>query len=225
MKEIGRPLRPWEQDLISPVAQSVDLISFVIITLVAFYIFYKLNTISKVSPTNSISYLRTAFLFFGIAYLTRIVILLLPMREFPLLFVGISSMIIFPFFSLLGISYLIASLYADKIKNEWVMYVLPIVLLVLSVVVRGRVLTGFLIIFSIVIFGGFLLALIMKMRMSKKKKLSLYLIYFLLALAWLISVLSIPLVFLLDIDRYAISIFITVVFLVILRKVINIFKL
>lgn len=172
---------------------SSELLFTAIVVILCFIIYFKTKEIYDLSKHKGIYYFRNAFLFFGLAYLARFlfnifmisgnVFDLIPHKQFLMPFMLIPT----GYFGSMAIFYSVYSMIWKKIKEQkflWWSNLVAVVLTTLSVVSRSPEILAILQ-SALVIFG-----LIMIMKMPKKQKMRIGVIYLLLYIFWLGSVLT-----------------------------------
>lgn len=167
----------------------VELFATFLIFLLCIFIYFKIKSFSNLISHKGIEYFQKGFLCFSISYLILFIEIICKIFkialhfDYPLMFAFIGL------FQLLGISYLLASMFSKQIKQWHIFLSIPTVMMV-GVLIQTRV---FVLIYSVILILllGYISYLKLRENKSKKKLFSnIYIIYILIFLSWVIQVLS-----------------------------------
>lgn len=167
---------------ISPIAQYFEFLFIILIVLSCLTIYYLTRELYALTEHKGIKYFRKGFLFIGLAH----ILMLLTQNIIPHTFaLGIGfqhfSQMIFGLFNFIGLGFLLASLFPEKIK-EWQLYMWGICLILFGIIFAPFI---FFIYTTILIFGiGIISFLKIRERKIKKNKVfsHMYLMYLILSL-------------------------------------------
>lgn len=173
---------------LNPLIISLELISLLIIILVCFLIFIKTREIYNLSGHRGIGFFRTGFFFFGIGAIINLMHIIFIFfkihRE-----LGFNMKIIFIFasiFTLIGLLYLLFSLFSKKIKNDYFSYIFIPIIFLIFLFIKDRYLISLIhIILTIIIIG---IIFYLRYKNNNKKFISkIFLIYILLFIFWFLN--------------------------------------
>lgn len=209
---------------------STEIIYSFVIILCSLMVYFGTKELYELSSHKGIGYLRKSFLFFAIAFFFRSFIKIFfiiteptrIMRHSFILF-QITTLFIFIFFSSIAIFYLIYSMMWKKWNHDknkiYIFYLLALAIALVSIMFNSVRIYFFI--------NALLLAFVLAViyfshrNQKKKKKNSLYIIYILLFVFWLLNVLDIhvPEVF----ETFQILIYLasTAIFMTILYRVLK----
>jgi len=175
---------PPHQFLASILTESVYTL---VISVLCFAIFMKTKEISDISRYRGIQFFRYSFLFFGIAYLSRLLLIAFAFQVSRRVIMPL-SMLITAYFSTMALMALAYSTIWKKIPEHsfWVSsQIIAIVLLAVILVFQNMQLM------LLIQLGLFLIAIVI-VEASKRKKFSkMRMVYLLLFLFWLVNLLII----------------------------------
>jgi hypothetical protein len=169
--------------------------SFVII-FCSLLVYFGTKELYELSSHKGIKYFRQAFLFFAIAYFFRSLIKFLVISfnlteivSFSYFFFGPLSLLLFVYFSSMGIFYLLYSVLWKKIGENkiYFFHILAIFLAAISLFFRDLYLN-----LAINLFLLFFVAIafLIAHKNSKKKKVSMYVIYLLFLIFWSLNIID-----------------------------------
>jgi hypothetical protein len=173
---------------------SVEVFLFLFLTLVCFFIYYKTKEIYELTSHRGIGYFRFGFLFFGLSSLVLFVMSILGAFNFEFRFF-LRFIIIF---QLVGVLYLLFSLFYKKLKYEWMIYIFTLFVLIFSLFFRSKFFLGILIFMIFLIIGVVSIYNYIYKKKSSKISSNIYLIYSLLFFLWVFRFLY----FVFDLDFY-----------------------
>ena len=190
----------------------IDVFSFFIISIICFYIFFKTKEIYLLTKHTGIYYLRRGFLVIGIASFLRLSFAI-TFRFNPELFFS-ELLYISGTLMLIGILYIFFSLFSKNLSNEKYVYIIPLSIALISLLSSLRFIPT-LFAMSIMISVGYISY--KKYFLEKKEhKSSLYIIYFLLFMFWLLNFTRIHLAIFFNFTAEILSLFSALVFVYIL---------
>ena len=168
---------------------SIEIFFTLIIIFSSLVIFYKTKDLYKLSNHRGIHFFRLGFFFIGISHIISLGILLF--RTFLIKYFSFSSIIylfrINDLFFLIGIIFLFSSMYSKKIKSHYI-YLVAFGIFLLTLIINSRLLFFFFTSISVILLGCIS---IYKLKTTKKKSFSsIYLIYMLIFISWLLALLS-----------------------------------
>lgn len=212
--------------MISPFHSSVELIYAAIIIIICIIIYTKTREIYQLSKYSGIHFFRQTFIFFGLAFLFRLIPLFFKLTELhrPEMRLGFFfGFFLFNYASSMAIFSIVRSLSWKRLQkqklfnNSWIYHIMAIVLATIPLLQKVHII-GSLIQITIIIFS---LIILIQHYPKTKKKFSTFMTYLLLLLFWMINIIitSIPRFMELTIDiLYLCSL---IVFSIILKKVIR----
>lgn len=168
------------------------LYTFVIVMICAF-IYIRTKEIYSLTKHEGIKYFRNGFLFFGLAYLSRILLHLVSLTSWayefliPRCFYNPVAMIAVSYMSTMALFYITYSIVWKKIKYKHIVLFANIIALLISVlafVSRSALIIGLIqlaLLISIIVFSIF---------MHKKSKNHSKALYLLIAIFWLLNILA-----------------------------------
>ena len=161
-----------------PVIIYLEIFFLLLTTISAFLIYFMTREIYQLTEHKGIKYFRRGFLFIAFANLGLLS---------TSLFMGlISKRFGFEFFvllNLIGVGYLFASIYSNKIR-EYFIYLLTITVFLIGFIFRTR---AFILLYSSVLIIALGVISFMKLKTEKRKKhfSQIYIIYILIFSSWL----------------------------------------
>jgi hypothetical protein len=204
--------------------------SFVIIAC-SLLVYHATKEMYDLSKYNGIKFFRYAFLFFAVAYFFRyfiqFVLLSLGLNsilDFSPNFIGWISLFVFLYSSSMAVFYLLYSLmwkkWGDSKSKNLLFHLLAIVIALIGLSFRGAEMY---LILNIIILGFvfFVLSIAYKDSKKKKKEKSLFIIYLLLFIFWILNVIDILLPSFLQLFQLIIYLISISLFMVILYKVLR----
>jgi hypothetical protein len=199
-----------------------DGLGLLIIIFSCFFIYFKTKKLETLSSHKGIEYFRKAFFFFGLSFLIRLIghfFRYLQITNFDFKFFMDLQILL----NFIASAYILYSLFWKKFNKEWLIYVGSIIILsLLKLAPKNKwffisVLPIF--VFAFMFFLG-------KKYMKTKNKISrqILIIYMFLVSSWIISGFGMFFTRIFDIERFYISYFLAIVFIMILYRVIEITK-
>jgi len=209
----------------------VELIYTLVVIASCFFIYRSTKEMYELTGHRGIKYFRNAFLFFGIAYFVRFFIRLfvialdLPrtLRVHPSVF-GQLNLFLFVFASTMAILYLLCSTIWKKFpeKGEFILYIVAFIVAAINMFEVNQLVT---IAIQLILLISTLVVSYFKIFGTEKEKkgnaIQLYVIYLLLFVFWTLNMLDILVPDFLRVVQLLIYAVSTLVFLVILYKVIK----
>jgi hypothetical protein len=173
---------------------SVELFLFLVITLVCFFIYFKTREVYELTSHKGIGYFRKGFVFFGLSSLIMVIVPILGPGYFDLRFLFKFIII----FQLVGVLYLLFSLFYKKLRSEWMIYVFTFLVLFSSLFFRSKFFLGLLVFMIFLVVGVTSVYNYIYIKKSNKISLNIYLIYSLLFFLWVFRFFY----FIFDLDFY-----------------------
>jgi hypothetical protein len=222
---------PPPLDFLFPPGLGAELIYSFVIIICSLMIYFATKEMYELSSYNGIKYFRQAFLFFAVAYFFRyfimFVLLIFNLRdilEFSPQYLGGISLLIFLYSSSMAIFYLLYSVMWKRWSHDKIrIYLFNLAAVFIALI--GTVFRSFLtdLILNLVLFIFIIIVLYFAYKDSNKKYKgkSLFIIYLLLFIFWVLNIIDVLLPRFLELYRliiYVISIFI---FMIILYKVLK----
>jgi len=180
------PMRPF----FSPMGFGTELIYTLIIVFFCFLVYFKTREIYNLTKHKGIFYFRNTFLFFGLAYASRLFLHLLMIGRIAFDYV-VPRMALMPFshlivayFSTMALLYLAYSLIWKKIKVEHFLIFANIIAIFIAVVaffLRNPMIV------SLIQLLLLLITLLIIIKKNSKKISKIKALYFLIALFWLLN--------------------------------------
>ena len=173
------------------VSIGIELIYTIVITLFCLLIYLRTHEVYNLTKYRGIMYFRNAFLFFGLAYLTRFILYLQFMSIFSLGGRGIARawhpalLAIIGYFSTMAIFYLVYSTIWKKIDKghfEMAANILAVVISIFAILSRSHsilVVLQFALLVFVLVYSFF--------KKTEKKHLSLWIMYVLVFVFWLLN--------------------------------------
>ncbi len=202
---------------------SLDSFGLLIIIFACFYIYFQTKNIEKLSSHKGIEYFRKAFLFFGLSFLIRLIGLIFRFFEITQMY--------FDFFrdmqiliNFIGCAYILYSLFWKKLNKEYYIYIGSILIcMLLKLAPKNKWI--FISILPLFLFS--FLFLIREKYIKTKNKISkqILIIYMVLISSWIISGIGKFFTLFFNIERFYITFILSLFFIFILHKVINITKI
>ncbi|MBN1175113.1 hypothetical protein JXA48_00560 [Candidatus Woesearchaeota archaeon] len=179
---------------INPVQLGIELTSTIIIAILAIIIFVKTKELASISKKKSISLFRYSFLFFGLAYVLRFLMMTSRVtvslsslfHQFP----GMTFLIFTPlviFFSLTAIMTLTSSVIKKFQDKKHILLYICLISFAISIISFLSQAMIILVILELILFIVAFVLMYMQNKRIRKKRKQLYWIYYLLFLAWLMS--------------------------------------
>ncbi len=178
---------------IDPIGFGIELTYTFIVVVLCFLVYYKTREIYDLTGYKGIKYFRYAFLFFGLAYTSRLFLhslliskiafdFILPMgRLLPL------SNLLVAYLSTMALLYLAYSTIWKKINFEHFLHISNIIALIvagLAFVSRSHVLVSMI---QLLMLLFIIILIITKKHQKGKKRLPMRAVYFLISIFWLIN--------------------------------------
>ena len=166
----------------------IELFANSIIFLLCLAIFFKIKTFSSLVSHKGIEYFQKGFLCFALSSFIILVELCYSLYILESHFKSPLFFVLTGLFKLLGISYLLSSMFSKQVKEWHIITSIPIVM-ILGTLLQTR---SFLLLYSLflIILLGYISYLKLKENSSKKLFSQIYIIYLLISLSWIIQVVS-----------------------------------
>jgi len=182
--------------LIDPTRLAVELAYTLIVVFLCFTIYYKTREIYDLTKHEGVNYFRLTFLFFGFAYISRFISILLKLVvitfdiDFPRHIFGNFPMIFIGYFSTMAILSLIYSILWKKLHIKHIFLIFNVIaLLIFSIAFISR--SPFILILAQTVLLIVTSIIIAYYVMSKSGKISrLYILYILFFLFWIINIIA-----------------------------------
>ena len=182
--------------LIDPTRLVVELSYTLIVVFLCFAIYYKTREIYNLTNHEGIKYFRLTFLFFGFAYISRFIFVLLKLMgitfdiDFPRIIFGNFPLMLVGYFSTMAILSLTYSILWKKLQIKHIFLIFNVIALLISGITfiskSSVILTltqAVLLIFTSIIIAYYI--------MSKSGKISqLYILYILFFLFWMVNIIA-----------------------------------
>lgn len=199
----------------NPVIPEFELISNIIVIFVSLFIFFKTKEIYELTNHKGVDFFRKAFLFFGLNSFLNIFQILLRANYITFIPQTKLLFLISAFLSFVGILYLFASIFLRKSNMEFLMYIIP--LLVIGVMFLTHQRWVFLVLQISALLAMMWASFVIYKKQKHKKFFSkTYMIYLSIFLFWILNIVRFELEVFFDIGREIISIFSALIFLYIL---------
>ncbi|MFA5993001.1 MAG: hypothetical protein WC796_04815 [Candidatus Pacearchaeota archaeon] len=218
-------------EILLPPELGMDLLYSFVIIICSLMIYYATREMYELSSYKGIKYFRQSFLFFAIAYFFRYSIMffltffnLRSILDFSPRYIGWVSLFLFLFFSSMAVFYLVYSVMWKK-WNHGKIVISLFAILSLVIALIGALFNSMLIslILNIVLLIFVLLTLLVayKDSIGKKKGKSLFIIYLLLFVFWILNVIDILIPRFLQVYQILIYLASLLMFMIILYKVLR----
>jgi len=223
-------MRPPLEFLFPPEIGAQLIYSFVIIVC-SLMVYYATKEMYELSSYKGIKYFRQAFLFFAIAYFFRYFIefflFLFNIKnilDFSPMYIGWISLYIFLYASAMAVFYLLYSVMWKKWNHSksriFIFNICAIIIALFGATFRDMLISLMLNII-LLIFVSFILYIAYKDSIDRKKGKNLFIIYILLFVFWVLNVIDILLPRFLQLYQLIIYIVSTLLFMIILYKVLK----
>jgi len=209
----------------------IDLIYSFVIIVCSLMIYRATKELYELSSYKGIKYFRQAFLFFAIAYFFRYFIRFLlvffnvrEISEFSPIFVGILSLSGFLYSSSMAVFYLLYSVMWKKWNHSRTKIILfntlAIAIALIGIFINNM---GIYLVLNLILLLFILFVLIIAYKDSKNKQKgkSLYIIYLLLFVFWILNVIDIMIPRFLEVYQLVIYLFSILLFMTVLYKVLK----
>lgn len=182
--------------LIDPTRLVVELSYTLIVVFLCFTIYYKTKEIYDLTNHEGINYFRLTFLFFGFAYISRFIFVLIKLMgvtfdlDFPRYMFGNFPLVLIGYFSTMAILSLTYSILWKKLQIKHIFLIFNVIALLISGIAffsrSSSILTlaqAVLLIFTSIIIAYYII--------SKSGKISrLYMLYILFFLFWIVNLIA-----------------------------------
>jgi hypothetical protein len=208
-----------------------ELIYSFVIIICSLMVYHSTKEMYELSSYKGIKLFRRAFLFFAIAYFSRYFIqfFLLSLSlnsilEFSPFFVGVTSLFIFLYSSSMAIFSLLHSImwkkWGDSKSKAVIFNLLAGIIALIGISIRGM---GMYLLLNIIIliFVSFVLSVAYKDSKRKNKEKSLFIIYILLSVFWILNVIDVLVPNFLQLFQLVIYLISIALFMAILYKVLK----
>ncbi|NMG83750.1 MAG: hypothetical protein GIS02_06070 [Methanosarcinales archaeon] len=182
--------------LIDPTRLAVELAYTLIVVFLCFTIYYKTREIYDLTRHEGINYFRLTFLFFGFAYISRFISILLKLMvitfdiDFPRHIFGIFPLVFIGYFSTMAILSLTYSILWKKLQIKHSFLIFNVIALLISgIAFISR--SSFILTLSQAVLLIFTSIIIVYYIISKSGKISrLYILYILFFLFWMVNIIA-----------------------------------
>jgi len=214
-------------EFLFPPEIGVELIYSFVIIACSFMIYYATKEVYELSSYKGIKYFRQSFLFFAIAYFFRyFIIFFLAFFNIEvssrLIFDG--TLFIFLYFSSMAVFYLLYSVMWKKwnhsMQRIYMLNILALIIALIGTLFRG---VGVSLILNIILllFVSFILFKAYKDSKDRQRRKSLFIIYPLLFIFWILNVVNIMIPKFLELYQLVIYLISILLFMIILYKVLK----
>jgi len=182
--------------LIDPIRLVVELSFTLIIVFLCFAIYYKTREIYDLTNHEGINYFRLTFLFFGFAYISRFISVLIKLMgvtfdlNFPRYVFGNFPLVLVGYFSTMAILLLTYSILWKKLQIKHIFLIFNVIALLISgIALFSR--SSFILTLAQAVLLIFTSIIIAYYIMSKSGKISqLYILYILFFLFWIVNLIA-----------------------------------
>ncbi len=182
--------------LIDPTRLAVELAYTLIVVFLCFTIYYKTREIYDLTKHEGINYFRLTFLFFGFAYISRFISILLKLMvitfdiDFPRHIFGIFPLVLIGYFSTMAILSLTYSILWKKLQIKHSFLIFNVIAILISgIAFISR--SSFILTLSQAVLLIFTSIIIVYYIISKSGKISrLYILYILFFLFWMVNIIA-----------------------------------
>lgn len=223
-------MRPPIEYLMPPEI-GVELIYSFVIIICCLMVYYATREMYELSSYKGLKYFRRAFLFFAIAYFfrysIRFLLVFFDMRqifEFSPIYFGGIPIFIFLYSSSMAIFYLLYSvMWKNWISSKFKIYLLHALAISIALiwVLSRSIMVYWVLNLILLIFVSFVLFVAYKDSKNKQKGKGLFIIYLLLFIFWVLNVIDILIPKFLQIYQLVIYLISTLLFMIILYKVLK----
>lgn len=218
-------------EFLFPSGIGAELIYSFVIVICSLMVYYATKEMYELSSYKGIKYFRQAFLFFAVAYFFRyfiqfflVLFNIKDILEFSPMYIGWISLFIFLFSSSMAVFYLLYSVMWKKWNHSklriYLFNLLALIIALVGTFFRGIVVSLALNII-LLLFILFILFIAYKDSRNKRKGKSLFIIYMLLSVFWILNVIDILIPQFLQIYRLIIYLASILLFMTILYKVLK----
>lgn len=172
--------------------QSIELLYTFVVVVLCFLIYYKTKEIYDLTGHQGIRFFRYAFLFFGLAYASRIFLYFLLIGDtafdiiLPMKTVMAVSALVMGYLSTMALLYLTYNTVRKKVEYEHFLHISNVIALIIAgfaFVSRSTIIVSFLQLLILLI----AIVISFRDRENGKKRLPMRAIYFLIFVFWLVS--------------------------------------
>ncbi len=182
--------------LIDPTRLVVELSYTLIVVFLCFGIYYKTREIYDLTKHEGINYFRLTFLFFGFAYISRFISVLIKLMgitfdvDFPRFIFGYFPLMLVGYFSTMAILSLTYSILWKKLQIKHIFLIFNVIaLLIFGITFFSR--SPFILILTQTVLLIFTSVMIAYYIVSKSGKISqLYMLYILFILFWMVNLIA-----------------------------------